>query len=415
MNLTRKLITGFTALTLGVITSVSSVFAATPTVAGSATTPATLSLNKNILTNVGTTAPSGTATFKFTSVTVDGTAATATNMPVISDYTVSFTGAETSVTTLGGTALPAGEIAYTKSNGDILAGVTWPHAGEYIYKVSEQNSGFNLTNNATTSEQMDYSDVVYQIQVIVANNPAGGVFVESISATVVSGSGVVPGTKVTNTNALQGTGFSFDNKFVHTSLGSPAAGSTNKNLEISKTVTGSAGNMAEYFPMTTTVNAPAVVATGTPATYKAYIYEGGAAITPTTDNAIAGPVAPDKSFAVTPGTALTFALKHGQSLVITNAPTGASYDASETDAKGHTGYITQTVNGVAGTEVQALATAATKYVGENANLVALRNNKDSATPTGIITNNLPFVLIGLVAIAGIALVVAKSRMHSTEA
>ncbi|MBF1103533.1 MAG: LPXTG cell wall anchor domain-containing protein, partial [Solobacterium sp.] len=35
--------------------------------------------------------------------------------------------------------------------------------------------------------------------------------------------------------------------------------------------------------------------------------------------------------------------------------------------------------------------------------------------TGIITNNLPFVLIGLVAIAGIALVVAKSRMHSTEA
>ncbi|MBF1086690.1 hypothetical protein [Solobacterium sp.] len=104
MNLTRKLITGFTALTLGVITSVSSVFAATPTVAGSATTPATLSLNKNILTNVGTTAPSGTATFKFTSVTVDGTAATATNMPVISDYTVSFTGTETSVTTLGGTA-----------------------------------------------------------------------------------------------------------------------------------------------------------------------------------------------------------------------------------------------------------------------------------------------------------------------
>ena len=68
---------------------------------------------------------------------------------------------------------------------------------------------------------------------------------------------------------------------------------------------------------------------------------------------------------------------------------------------------------MSGNEGESL-TVPSKLVGENANSTAFTNTYDDASvePTGIFINNLPFVLMVVVAGSGLALyVVSKRRSH----
>ena len=379
------------------------IHAAPPTSTGTEANPAHATINKHLLMPEGTITPAGTATFKFTAKSVDGAPATPTNMPAIPDRSVNFTTADAGTTA-------AGVKKVMKETVNIVDGVVFPHAGEYIYTVKEENSGFTLTNNSDLSESMAYSTIEYQIQIIVANNAAGtAVYVQSISVNVLSG-GVV-GNKVNDNDDEEGTSFAFDNKFVRTHLNDPTnPGDTNDtNLRISKKVAGDGGNLSQYFDFKTTFTAPLLVTPSTPATYKAGIMEGGTLIDPT-PNGISGAAA-DHSFTISQGTAFTFKLKHGQKLVLLDLPVGAKYEASETDSKGHTANITVKANGVAGSE-SATTNVPSTYIGEAANSALVRNDKVASTPTGILMNNLPYVILIAIAIAGLAAAAGRKRLES---
>ena len=378
-----------------------------PTTSGTEANPATLGIWKNIQMPTGTATPAGTATFQFTAVSVDGENATTTNMPAIPNRTVTFTAGDTGTTATD----VSGVKTVSKKTGNILDSVTFAHAGEYIYTVTESASGFTLVNTATVSEQMDYSTMTYRVQVIVANNAANtGVYVQTISVGVYDPTTATVGTKVNDTDTAEGTGFGFTNKFNRTHTGS--ATDPSAALEISKTVSGGAGNTATYFPFTLTVNDPATLTTTTThGTYKAIIVSGGAAVDPTL-NGITGASARDHSFDVTAGAAFTFKLKHGQSLAFINLPVGATYTTTETDAQGHTANLKITSNGVAATETATATSGAAKNVTEGADIAAFRNNKTLATPTGIILSNLPYILLVGFACAVIATVVIKKNREA---
>jgi hypothetical protein len=402
---TGKIVSTLAAAAMVAAMGSTAVFAAPPpTVSGSETSPAAVSIWKNIQMPTGTNTPAGTATFSFTPVSVDGTAAGGGNMPSIPARTVTFTAGDAGDAQTDN----AGVKTVSKKTGNIIDGVTFPHAGEYIYDVVETSGGFTLTNDATTAEQMDYSTMTYRVQIIVANNASGtGLYVSSITAGVFDPVTSTTSTKVNDTSTEEGVGFGFTNKFNRTHIGS--ATDPDAALQISKRVSGASGNQAAYFPFTVTVTDPAsLTSTTTHGTYKAMIVESGAAVDPT-DNGITG-AASDHSFNVTAGSAFTFKLKHGQSLAFVDLPVGASYTTTETDAQGHTANLTVTHNGSQDSEITALSTGAAKYIGEGANSAAFRNDKDLAAPTGILMNNLPYILlIGFAGVLIFAVVLKKRR------
>lgn len=108
---------------------------------------------------------------------------------------------------------------------------------------------------------------------------------------------------------------------------------------------------------------------------------------------------------------ITFEMKGGQSIRITGLPAGAVYNVTEID---HTGKYKQTYilteGGVASAEQEYdngvnNATVTTKAVSgaSDTNSVEFINDRSTTTPvTGLIMNNLPFILLIVVAVAGVA-------------
>ena len=104
-----------------------------------------------------------------------------------------------------------------------------------------------------------------------------------------------------------------------------------------------------------------------------------------------------------------YKLKHGQALVIMNAPVGAKYTNTETAVSGYTTTIAQTANGVASTP--AAPTVTDVLIGEAANTSVYTNTKAAITPTGIVLNNLPYITIGILAVMGFILLARKKHVQ----
>lgn len=101
-----------------------------------------------------------------------------------------------------------------------------------------------------------------------------------------------------------------------------------------------------------------------------------------------------------------FTLKHGESIEVKNLPEGATYTVTEAEND----YIpTNKVNGSDSKNgLVATGTIAKK------NEVAYKNEKGFVPATGITMNTLPFVGIGVVAVAGAATLVISRRRRSGE-
>lgn len=114
-----------------------------------------------------------------------------------------------------------------------------------------------------------------------------------------------------------------------------------------------------------------------------------------------------------------FQLRDGEQLVFEKLPAGTSYNAVEVgETDGYTPKVTVIEDGKqnadkAGTDAGDLSSAATgqtNLVGEKENRVTFVNTYKDVAVTGIITNNMPFiVLAGLLASAIIVLAVAKKK------
>lgn len=146
-------------------------------------------------------------------------------------------------------------------------------------------------------------------------------------------------------------------------------------LDVSKTVTGNLGDKNKYFEFTVTL-------TGVEGkTYAdSYAVTGGSADAknPTT---------------IAVGVPTKFNLKHGDTITIANLPYGVTYTVTETAAEGYTTEKT----GDQGTISAADQTA------------AFTNTKDGSIDTGVVLNNMPYILVLAVLAAGVAVFIIRKR------
>lgn len=155
----------------------------------------------------------------------------------------------------------------------------------------------------------------------------------------------------------------------------------NAGLTISKTVAGTAANTTDSFDYTLSVS-------GASGSYTVTKSDGTTAI-------------------LTAGTDYSFSLMHDQNIVVANLPVGATYTVTETD----TDYEeSNKIDNVASNDGHV----ASGTIKDGGDTVAYKNTKGFGPDTGITMNTLPFVAVGVVAVAGGAALVISRRRHAGE-
>lgn len=376
-------------------------FAEGDPITGSEAKPAQAVITKKLVMADGTVTP--TANFHFTVVKKefngDATVAALSNMPAISNKTVSLTAADE-----GSSA--SGIKTVSKESVNIFSGITWERAGVYTYRITEQPNSYSGTSNET----MTYSGAVYDITAYV-DNGASGPYLSAIGTTIITAdnNSQTVGDKI-NPSPNSG-GLLFTNGYTITSGGTtPLDGA----LSISKTVAGSMSDQTKYFKFSLKLDQPANISDT--ATYNVYVLDSSNDIVTSTDNAAT--ILADENgafyFEVTSGVPVTVYLKHGERLSVLNAAVGTSYTVEEAAVEDYTPSVSVISNGENATQTSgSLNTALSvgpKIIYIGANSADFTNTYKTITPTGITLTNLPFIImIALAAGALIAFVVLKSR------
>lgn len=293
------------------------------------------------------------ATFKFTATSQTQDALPAT----IAD--VSFTE--------GQTGTLKGEKYVLEGNTTISFTGDWKHAGEYVYTVTESKE--NPISNVT------YDNTSYTLRVYVING-TNGLEIEKITAEKANG----------KTNKIL-----FTNTYAK----------NDATLTIEKNTTGTYADKTKEFNFEITFTK-----------------------SPMSDQTTFAGKIGSKPVECTAGTAKPFTLADGEQLVFHNLPVGTTYVVKELEASdGYTPSVTvvenqtTTVANKTVQETEALDTlkenGKNNLVGENENKVTFTNTYKDVAVTGIVMNNLPFILLVAVAIvAFVSLAVVKRRRTS---
>ncbi|MDR2360344.1 MAG: hypothetical protein LBD85_03550 [Oscillospiraceae bacterium] len=400
--------------------------------------PAMAAIRKVLQMPEGTTTPATTFTFTFAKVNVDGYTSGSDEfdaMPTIGNKSVTYANGDAGTTT-NGVKMVAQEVNVL--SGDELDTDFFPHAGVYVYEIAETPDTFS-DSDATDNynETMTYSQGEYTITFYVkdkANVP--GTYVYAIGVKIATKDNNGQGetnTKVDPTPDDEEGGGGSAMVFTNTYLKTPNTNidpttPTNWVLNISKAVSGDYADRTKYFTYTLTVtNSSDLITTNA---YKAYVLNATTnAVVTSTDNA--DNVQEDNGnrnyIAVAASSPATIKLKHDQRIVFVDLPTGTKYVAVETGATDYTASVDMKVNGdtpftrsntQANTALSTgsdASTAGDVLIGEGANSAAFTNTYKDVTPTGVLINNLPFILILLVALGGFVLfIVVKSRKRRKE-
>ena len=242
----------------------------------------------------------------------------------------------------------------------------YKHAGEYVYTVAE---------TAGNAEGVAYSTETYTMHVYVVNGTNG----PEIRYYTVENAG---GDKINN--------ITFNNTYA----------SENASLTIKKLIAGDYADQTKDFSFSITMDVPE---------------------TSTLDE-LSGTIGQDSvNVDLNEGTGTaTFELHNNETLTFNNLPAGTTYVVTETGTEGYTPSVEVVENGVAaideptataGQDLSSAAAGEKNLVGEGANSVVFTNTYQNITPTGIILNNLPFViLIGAAAAGFIAYVVVRRKI-----
>ena len=293
------------------------------------------------------------ATFKFTatSQTQDALPATITD--------VTYQAGETGT-------LKDGKYVISKDTAISFTGA-WKHAGEYVYTVTESKE--NPISNVT------YDTSSYTLRVYVING-TNGLEIEKITAQ--GATGKTDKILFTNTYAKN-----------------------DATLTIEKNTTGTYADKTRKFDFEITFTK-----------------------SPMSDQTTFTGTIGAQSVECTAGQTKTFKLADGEQLVFNNLPVGTTYMVKELAATdGYTPKVTvienqtTTVTNKTVQETEALDTLKenrkNNLVGENENKVTFTNTYKDVAVTGIVMNNLPFILLVAVAIvAFVSLAVIKRRRTS---
>lgn len=377
-------------------------------------TDASIQLKKTVNKSLGIAFKDETFNFNFNKISADTLtdAATKSTMP---DLQVnSNTDLRFSNTELGPAVSTYNKNADIKKGNNNLTGADFPHAGVYVYEVSETPG---TTNGMTYDPSKQY--VVYY----VANKAAGGLYIKTIN--------VIKGSIDTNTGVI--TGEKVDKlEFVNTLTSNNGQVKIEKNLfDTNKDEQNGSNqnhdNKAKDFIFTiqfTNDSNPTekigVDATTSTATKKA--------VFATIDTQFGTELSK-----LDYGTEYKFKLKAGEKLIFNNIAIGTTYTVKEeanpnykptlTAKEGNVDvtYGTATKKeGTIGNELDSNNNNNNKLMVKQANdgtgdknEVIFTNEYEFLVVTGILMNNLPFVLMILTATAGIGVyVVAKRRRYS---
>lgn len=282
-----------------------------------------------------------------------------------------------------------------QTTGDALKVVSFTEAGQYTYKVTEEEK---------TLTGLVCSKAEYLVSIFVKTKADNKFTVDNIQ---------IKKTKDDNGQAVNEQKTQYDgskdesNKFEFNNNYDPKAGNDNptgtdittedkKGFVLQKKVAGEAGkvNANEPFTFNFTVSKPA----GSNAADTAFDYK----------IVNAKGVAGDKQTA-NYGTAFDVVLHHGDRVVFANVLLGSTVKAKETKDAGYTHSLESSkMNNVAVTNVNDIEETGKNIGDKGDNSIIFVNTQQ--TPTGILLNSLPFIVLALVALAGIVFFV-KNRKH----
>lgn len=354
-------------------------------------------VNKELDIAEGITTPTATFTFKFAPKSGQNSA----NVPYETVTPTNGTIPNRTVTYGAGDTLPQGKTAITKATDDIFAGVTYANAGEYVYTVSEEQTGWTaLANNVDT---LTFDTKTYEMHVFVKNKSQGtGTYISNVYFVDTTAGSTTAATAKKAGNAEPGTEGGtkvykydlFKNKYTKKAGktgDSPSSINPNANaLTITKKVAGGLASKTKNFTFKLTFKAASTDETGT--------YTGTKG---------------SEQIQFTKDVEKEFTLHDGESLVFPDLPAGTKYTLKE---EGTSGYTPSSAykengtlkNGATGTQSQAY-TVADVLIGEKENNNIVTNTLPEVTPTGLLIDNLPFIIMIGLGLFGFILVAKRRR------
>ena len=358
--------------------------------------------------------PTGGFAFSFTFTAKEYNDETASSTVVNGEAmpTVGPVGITVPANTIGTNA--GGMDIYKVESGKIFNGVVWKAPGVYTYTVAETQS---TTSTLPSNGSIAYSSTSYEVTAYVKNDGAGGFEVAQIGVRTPGSTGSTG--KVNVTPGLTTNEFVFVNEY------SESAGGTDPTsdaaLKVSKTVAATDhGDRNKYFDFAidTVASASETAATA----YKAYVIDTtGNSVVPLADGKNGLTATATDTYGdykeVLAGTTLNVKLKHGQHVAFVGMGVGSKYEATETAATNYGTNISVIVNG--GTAIALTDELSTdeRVIGAAANSADFTNTFDETaiTPTGITTNDIPFIgMIVLAMGALVAFVVVKIRKKAGQ-
>ena len=361
-------------------------------------TSAKVSINKVLNIAEGITTPEATFTFTFTPKT--GTSSNGAPYETIDSSNGQIT--DKNVSYSGTDVLATGQTNIKKETGDIFREVNYTHAGEYVYTVAEkQNVGWKvIQKNGSPIDFMTYDNRNYEMHVIVKNKTTGGTYISSVYFKQVS-----PSVNGKVKPSESGTTYKYDlftniyrkNAGKITDPNEPNPNKPNvskvdpnaKSLVIKKVVSGATADKSKDF------------------TFKLTFTKASTE----TSQSITGKIGEtSKTFVY--GQETTITLRHDQSLVFDTIPAGTRYKLVETGSQGYTASAAYKENGASKNQAGTVSTNFTQdsiLIGEKPNDNTITNNLPDVTPTGLLIDNLPFILMIGLGLAGFVVLSKKRR------
>lgn len=363
-------------------------------------TSAKVSINKVLNIAEGITTPEATFTFTFTPKT--GTSSNGAPYETIDSTNGQIT--DKNVSYSGTDVLATGQTNIKKDTGNIFENVNYTHAGEYVYTVAEkQNVGWKvIQKNGSPIDFMTYDNRSYEMHVIVKNKTTGGTYISSVYFKQVS-----PSVNGKVKPSESGTTYKYDlftniyrkNAGKITDPNEPNPNKPNvskvdpnaKSLVIKKVVSGATADKSKDF------------------TFKLTFTKASTE----TSQSITGKIGEtSKTFVY--GQETTITLRHDQSLVFDTIPAGTRYKLVETGSQGYTASAAYKENGASKNQAGTVSTNFTQdsiLVGEKPNDNTITNSLPDVTPTGLLIDNLPFILMIGLGLAGFV-VLSKKRKQA---
>lgn len=361
-------------------------------------TNAQVSINKVLNIAEGITTPEATFTFTFTPKT--GTSSNGAPYETIDSTNGQIT--DKNVSYSGTDVLATGQTSIKKDTGDIFREVNYTHAGEYVYTVAEkQNVGWKvIQKNGSPIDFMTYDNRNYEMHVIVKNKTTGGTYISSVYFKQVT-----PSVNGKVKPSESGTTYKYDlftniyrkNAGKITDPNEPNPNKPNvskvdpnaKSLVIKKVVSGATADKSKDF------------------TFKLTFTKASTE----TSQSITGKIGEtSKTFVY--GQETTITLRHDQSLVFDTIPAGTRYKLVETGSQGYTASAAYKENGASKNQAGTVSTNFTQdsiLVGEKPNDNTITNSLPDVTPTGLLIDNLPFILMIGLGLAGFVVLSKKRR------